>query len=279
MTREVKINITDRQLNSLLKVNSKEERRFSLSKLVDLTQLMSLLVAGLWAYHEWKTFQQKNELLTLQQQSLSNDVAKTTIKLQQIDLNNRTSARFTVDDSLQVIKVSNIANSNDAIYKVWVKFTIKNTSDSPFTVLYNITELFLADPMRSIREGGKNGVYIPYPPSVPDRVYNVDGFASKFWGQSVEAEAFAYQDSDIDPMITSAGYKPILGGGGTDVLQAGEISSNSPEFLVKAKRDAWLGVAITFGFDDNRYHDVELMDSIEPASGESSLARWHDIKN
>jgi hypothetical protein len=260
-----------------------EQSRFAVSQqgLAKLQQ--ELAVKQQMLQLEQEKFAVKQLDITREQQGLAVEMAKASLSYQRLQndstIDKLHQRRFDATTDLKIVRIAADETNNDdrQLYKVWFEFHLKNTSDKPFTVCYNITDVFIA-PQSNLIGSEAIATHVPFPPAVADNFYNAH--RSSPW-QKVAGEAYVYQGGSEDRcdggnfMTRAAGYdSPVQGGGGTNIVQPGGTSSNSPVYIVRARPTDWVAVSVTFSIG-SRYEFISRYEPFEPGIGERSIERWH----
>jgi hypothetical protein len=264
---EHRINPT--QLDRILfEIRKKKHGRINLHDIVQIIQMAALVAGGIWALFEFRTFKSENSRLTLEQQrfavqqqeigkeqqKLSLEMAKVSLAYQEkqdalsgLALSKSKQKRREFNSDLTAKPVSPAKNN---VFCVDVEFKVTNTSDAEFVVTYSLIEIFIAEPVPMLRTN-LDVITIPTPPAITDGVYNPKTAAGLKW-KKLAGKAHVYQDGAVHlpPFFSNAYPNPIIGGGGTLSLKAGESTTGSMTLLVKAHPDAWVGAVVKIGFDE-----------------------------
>jgi hypothetical protein len=264
--------INPTQLDQILsEVSRKEQRRFDLHDAAQIVQVAALVAGGIWALFEFRTFKSENSRLTLEQQrfavqqqeiareqqKLSIDMATVSLAYQKkqdelsgLALSKSKQTRFEFNSHLTAKPVSQ--SRKNGVFSVDVEFKVTNTSDTDFVVTASVIEIFIAEPVPMLRSN-LDVITISFPPAITDTFYNPKPAAGLEW-KKIAGKAHVFQEEPLGPSLLLGNYpNPIIGGGGTLRLKAGESTTGSMTLLVKANPDAWVGAVVNLGFGDGHY--------------------------
>jgi hypothetical protein len=248
-----------RRLESRYSVKEPPPRDSPLESIVKIFQVGAIIAAGTWTLHEYFSFQRQNDELQIKQgqfavdtASLNKEILKFTAfnaeyvsKSSEVKYNKSTGTRL---EALNKLDIKSVHKYNDGteLFQVSPEYKLKNISDAPLEITWNIFQLFTYEfNVQNVKVGDIISVDPP-----PD-VWNLDTSESQSWKRKFSV-SFYYPNSS-HPDIYST-FKAIAGtepseGALTGKPLPGETLIFTPTVYVRARPDQFVATALNYNID------------------------------
>jgi len=215
-----------------------KKRRVDLDRLLKATQLVTVIILGVWGLVMYGSFQRENNRLV-------NEKLKADLRIAGFDIENKGQTRFGRAPTCKISTLSGTAPNRR--FLVEFNILLKNNADKPFTIFRNAMVFSIAK------------VKDESPSSQP--VQRQAAIGEKAGPEGALAWSRMYAEANLFNFSATAAMRPKLvdvldikatGRDGTGRLPGGQTLAWSFSFVVKEPDAQWVGFATYFELDEGQ---------------------------
>lgn len=228
----------DGQLEKLLLTLGKPKKpSWGLERMLLMTQLTAIILAGLWSLYIYLSYEREHHALTTRKEQ---------INVAALETSQETRLKFTnIDFNATVLQSF---PDESTLYRIQLAVTAENIGQSPLEVSFSLLSVYLGTLSKEL---------------APDSLANINPPPSLFGGSSqgdviwrlLKCQGFRYGDSkhEIDAYFSNAECdKPSVGGTLTAILKSGEYSQLSTYWIIRARSDKLAAATLDVGVDGGK---------------------------